>query len=309
MVTHLLTLLLIFITISSPFQLSEIGEGVYSYSITPAGSPQEAYFSLIVITPQSVVCIESVSTEQSKGMLEAVKTLTDKPVTYLLQTHNHWDHTRGGQVFRDVGATIVAHSEAKIWMEANPDPEVVIPDIGWKGKRVDLTADGVTIEGHYMGLNHGTGMTVFVLPQTRIAYIADLATKNRIYFAIMPDYAPKELERTLREIVQLNFDRVVFSHNSEDNGIEGGTKQDVQENLNYLVDLRAEIRRMMRSAKSPADLFAIPSTIQLPKYQDWTFYKEFFSFNVWKILAEDLLGPQWQPKEELVQEFEAINHI
>ena len=41
-----------------------------------------------------------------------VWSVTDKPVRYLLHSHNHWDHSKGGQVFRDQGAKIIAHEEA-----------------------------------------------------------------------------------------------------------------------------------------------------------------------------------------------------
>jgi len=35
--------------------------------------------------------------------LQAIQESTDKPVRFLLHSHNHWDHASGGQVFKDAG--------------------------------------------------------------------------------------------------------------------------------------------------------------------------------------------------------------
>ena len=87
---------------------------------------------------------------------------TDQPVKYLLHSHNHWDHANGGNVFREAGATIIAHEEAYVWMQANPGPDLVLPDEFWSGDKSEITLGGTTVELNYLGMNHGLGMTVFV---------------------------------------------------------------------------------------------------------------------------------------------------
>ncbi len=71
---------------------------------------------------------------------------------------------------------------------ANPGQDTSPPDIVWEGDRHDIEIGGMTIEHHYLGLNHGLGMTVFVVPELRVAYISDLVTPNRVGFNIMPDF-------------------------------------------------------------------------------------------------------------------------
>ena len=45
-------------------------------------------------------------------------------------------------------------------------------------------------------MNHGLGMTVFVLRDQRVAYIADLAVPKRVLFTVVPDFNIKEWELT-----------------------------------------------------------------------------------------------------------------
>ena len=152
---------------------TKVADGVYLFA------PGDGYTSMFVVTSEGVVAVEPVNTPHAKGLLAAIGSVTDKPVRYLLHTHNHWDHSRGGQVFRDAGAKILAHKTAYDWMKANPHPDMVLPDEGWNAKRKDITLGDTTIEMHYIGMSHGLGMTVFRVAEQKVAYIADVVT--RIY--------------------------------------------------------------------------------------------------------------------------------
>src|ERR1051326_476390 len=45
----------------------------------------------------------------------ALKTVSDKPVKYLVDTHWHGDHTSGNTAFGD-SATIIAHENVRKWL-------------------------------------------------------------------------------------------------------------------------------------------------------------------------------------------------
>ncbi len=171
----------------------KIDDGVYRY-----GNPKFGYFSMFVVTDEGVVVIDPMNTGHSKGMLKAINNLTDQPVRYLVHTHNHWDHSKGGMVFREQGAKIIAHMEAIEWMSDNPHPELVLPDETWTGMQKEIILGGRVIELHYLGMNHGQGMTAILLPKEKIAYIADIVTPNRMLFSIA-DFNFKEWARSLSE--------------------------------------------------------------------------------------------------------------
>ena len=270
-----------------PEHTAKIAEGVYSYG------PGNEYFSMFVVTDEGVIAFESVNTEHSTGLLHAITEVTDQPVKFLLHSHNHWDHASGGQVFKDAGATTVAHVEAYEWMKANTGPDMVVPDESWSGTRKDITLGGTTVELHYLGMNHGLGMTVFRLPEQRVVYVADIVSPNRVLFSIVPDFNIREWERSLEEILQLDFDKAVYSHNNKPDAFPGGTKQDAMDNLQFIRDLRAAIYAEFQKGTNP---MMVPGIVRLPKYQDWAMYDQWLEMNAWRLLLDDWMGPfPWRP--------------
>ena len=264
---------------------SKVADGIYLYA------PGDGYTSMFVVTDEGVVAIEPANTEHSKGMLNAIGAVTDKPVRYLLHSHNHWDHSRGGQVFRDAGAKILAHKEAYDWMKANPHPDMALPDEGWNGKRKDLTLGNTTIEMHYVGMSHGLGMTVFRVAQQKVAYIADVVTPNRVLFTIVPDFNIDQWLRALSEIEQLDFDRAVFSHIYGDAPF--GDKSDVVKNREFIQDLQGAI---VAEFEKGTPFTKIPNAVKLPKYENWAMYDEWLPLNVWRVMLDMHMGPfPWRP--------------
>ena len=195
-----------------PPHTAEIGKGVYSF-----GNPANAYFSMFVVTDEGVIAIESVNTNHAKEMVGAIKAVTDKPIRYLLHSHNHWDHASGGKVFHDAGATVMAHEEAYRWMKANPGPDMMVPDQSWAGNRKDITLGGTVLELHYLGMNHGLGMTVFLLPKEKIAYIADLVDPHAVLFNIVPDFNNQRMGAIPQRNRANDFDKALYAHSGKRN--------------------------------------------------------------------------------------------
>ncbi|MYB00226.1 MBL fold metallo-hydrolase, partial [Candidatus Poribacteria bacterium] len=49
-------------------------------------------------------------------LYNAIRTVTDKPILYAINTHYHWDHTNGNTIFHQAGATVVAREMTKEFM-------------------------------------------------------------------------------------------------------------------------------------------------------------------------------------------------
>lgn len=288
----LAVLLTIFATLVMSAAVAEghtwkVADGVYKY-----GDPKLGYFSMFVVADEGVIAIEPINTAHARGMLIAIKEVTNKPVRYLLHSHNHWDHSKGGKVFRDQGAKIVAHAEAVEWMKDNPHPDLILPDQVWTGMRNNIVLGDKTIELHYMGMNHGLGMTVFLLPKEKVVYIADLVTPNRMPFSIA-DYNIKASSRTLSQIEKMKFEKAIFSHSHAKESI--GTMSDVIQTREFFEDLQVGI---IAEFKNGTSFYEMPGTLKLPKYQHWDFYNEWLPINVWKMMFHMEMGPfPWRPND------------
>ena len=117
--------------IPSKAEIKELSKNVYSFTSNILFKLN----SMFIITECGVVVIEPFNTKHSQLMLETIRTITQQPIVYLLISHNHWDHSSGSKVFKDVGAMVMAHQEAIEYLENYPNPEVVVPDQSWTGKK------------------------------------------------------------------------------------------------------------------------------------------------------------------------------
>ena len=65
--------------------------------------------SMVVVNDDDVLIVDShVTAAAGRALLESVESLTDKPVRYLVNTHYHFDHAHGNQVFAD-DTVIIGH--------------------------------------------------------------------------------------------------------------------------------------------------------------------------------------------------------
>ena len=286
--------------VSTPFVLAndqnnsirEISNGVYSFTLG------EGNHSMFVIGEGSVAVFETFNSVHSQKMLEAIRHLTNKPIKYAFISHNHWDHASGGTVFSNAGAQTVMHERAAGWLDANPGRDTVMPDITWAGDRKDFDMGDFTVTMNYLGLNHGMGLTIFTIPERRAAYIADLVTPNRVMFSVVPDFNIGEWERSLGEILEMDFEVAVCSHNElpMKEVMNGCTRTHVTEERQFIRDLRNAI---LAEFEKGTNFMQIPKAVRLPQYSNWIGYEEWLEMNTLRLMTDLFMGPfPWVPNAQ-----------
>ena len=257
------------------YQTTRIAPGLYSFGAGLA-------FNAFMVTDDGVIVMDSFDKDFAKASLEAIRKVTDKPIRYLVYSHNHYDHIGGGEVFRAAGATIVSHEAAATWLKSHPSPDVALPDTAWSGSKSELKLGKGVVNLQYFGANHGEGMTVFEFPREKVIFTVDLVVPNRVAFAYMPDFSPKEWERTLAQMNRLDFKQVMFAHNAA-----VGPRASVQDQLQFLRDLRAAI---LAEFKKGTPFMQIPNAVKLAQYESWSGYEEWLPMNAWRVLLEIAMG-------------------
>jgi cyclase len=71
------------------------------------------------VGPDAVVVVDSQFKDLAPGIVAKIKSVTDKPIKYLVNTHHHGDHVGGNEVFRQF-AVIIAHDNVRTRMLASP---------------------------------------------------------------------------------------------------------------------------------------------------------------------------------------------
>jgi len=90
----------------------DLGNGVYVHGPTdPLAAPVDGN-STVIVTDRDVLVIDThINPAAARAVIAKIRSITDKPVTHVLNTHWHDDHTNGNHAFRQAypAAKIVAH--------------------------------------------------------------------------------------------------------------------------------------------------------------------------------------------------------
>jgi len=152
--------------------------------------------SIAVEFKDYVVMIEAPLDQQRSlaVIAETKKTFPNKPIRYVVNTHNHFDHLGGVRTYVAEGATIVTDARNRNFYERvvlAPQPRTLLPDrlsqrpfapTGPGMAEVQTFTDTYTISDgnqiielyHVEGFNHSDNMTIVYLPKAKIVINADM---------------------------------------------------------------------------------------------------------------------------------------
>jgi cyclase len=99
-------------------RFEKLADGVYA--AMPNGTVNVVSNSTVIVNDNDVVVVDAHATPAAaRALLDDIRTLTPKPVSYLIDTHYHWDHAHGNQAFIPAGAQIVGHEYARKMLLTN----------------------------------------------------------------------------------------------------------------------------------------------------------------------------------------------
>jgi len=141
------------------------------YVITGGGGNTAAF-----ITDKGVVIVDTKNPGMGPGILEKVKSVTEKPVTMIINTHTHGDHVGSNSAFGNV--EIVAQENCKASMEKMPafqseDGKKFLPSKTYKDK-LSLLKGNDKIDLYYFGRGHTGGDTFVVFPALKVMHSGDM---------------------------------------------------------------------------------------------------------------------------------------
>jgi glyoxylase-like metal-dependent hydrolase (beta-lactamase superfamily II) len=203
-----------------------------------------------VVTPQGVVVIDALgSPTLAEELIAAIRQVTAQPIRYVIVTHYHADHVYGLQVFKALGATIVAHRLGQSYLNSDTaqlrlarSREDLFPWIDEKTHLVPadrwLDADAVVELGgesfhiHHVGPAHTPEDLVVYAEQAGVMFAGDLVFRGRIPFVGQAD--SRQWIASLGQLIEFKPRIVVPGHGP----ISVAPLADLQLTRDYLVHLR-----------------------------------------------------------------------
>ena len=183
------------------------------YVITGGGGNTAA-----LVTAKGVVLVDTKLANWGERIMEKVRSVTDKPVTTIINTHTHGDHVGSNEYF-EPSVEIVTHENTKSNMEkmdALKGKPQAMPDRTFKD-RLTVGTGNDRVELHYFGRGHTNGDAFVVFPQLRVVHTGDLFPRKGTPLIDVNNGGsgveyPATMEKALKGI--RNVDTVIPGHSA-----------------------------------------------------------------------------------------------
>jgi glyoxylase-like metal-dependent hydrolase (beta-lactamase superfamily II) len=165
----------------------------------------------VIVTREGVILVDAKNERMHDDIVAKVKSVTDRPIRYMVLTHNHGDHSGGSARLQATGVTVVSSIASRENMaRSNAPGRAHIAYAGYS----EIEVGGTRLElREFRG--HTKGDTVVALPAFRTVIAGDLvATPDTI--PVIVNYADggnwTELVESLDAIDKMEFDVLIAGH-------------------------------------------------------------------------------------------------
>jgi glyoxylase-like metal-dependent hydrolase (beta-lactamase superfamily II) len=258
----------------------------YVEGVSALGTPANQNFisnAAFVITPAGVVVIDALgSPALATRLLAEIRKLTQQPVTHVIVTHYHADHIYGLQTFRAMGAKIIAHQAARVYLNSeaarlrleasrqelapwiDAKTELIEAD-QWIAGDTSLVLGGVQFHIKPVGPSHTPEDLAVYLPSEKVLFAGDLVFRSRIPYVGQAD--SRHWIAALDSLLGFETSVIVPGHGA----LSTETRKDMQMTRDYLLYLRKTMGAAARNLEPFEDAY---------KSTDWATFEHLPLFRV-----------------------------
>ena len=184
-------------------ELQQVSEHVYYVQGKAGIATDNAGFisnAAAIVTPDGIVIVDALgSPSLAARFLSKIRAISDQPIRKVIVTHYHADHIYGLQVFKELGAEIIAPAGYHEYMDSpiakerleerrfsldpwvNESTYIVRPDVVIDAPmQIDLGSVNITV--NYLGAAHSDGdLSVLVSPD-KVLISGDIIFEGRVPF-------------------------------------------------------------------------------------------------------------------------------
>lgn len=247
-----------------------------------------------IVGPSGVIVIDTgINVVHGRAILAAIRTVTEKPIALIINTHPHPENVLGNSAFKETGASILARKETIEAMKARCEfcfanvesvlgkpamagTEIVIPTVSItdNGPR---TAGGRLIELYHFGWGHTEGdLSVFDV-KSGVLFASDLVYLDRIPYT--HEAQVKGWIAALGELRGIPARVVVPGRGPIAN------QRRITETYDYLTALVAVTEENYEKGVSIMDLLKDPRA-DVPRFRDWALYADIHPLNLQHVYTE-----------------------
>jgi glyoxylase-like metal-dependent hydrolase (beta-lactamase superfamily II) len=221
-----------------------------------------------IVTPQGVVVIDALgSPTLAEELVVAVRQVTTQPIRFVIVTHYHADHIYGLQVFKDLGATVIAHRAGLEYLSSDTaqrrltasreelfpwvdERTHLVPADRWLDGDTVLEIGGEKLHIRHVGPAHTPEDLVVYVERSRVLFAGDLVFRGRIPFVGQAD--SRGWIDALSGLIALRPGVIVPGHGP----LSGDPVPDLEMTRDYLVFLRKSMGEAAANLEPFEDAYA-----------------------------------------------------
>ncbi len=237
--------------------LEEVAPKVYAY-IQAHGELGVSDAGLLVDREGAMAIDALMVPSMTRRFRSAIRRVTAKPVTRLVNTHHHLDHTGGNHLFRD--AEIISHTHCREeiirtglpveflqqamprFAEEYPRLKLAVPRVTFEDRMIFHQA-GREVELRHLGPAHTFGDAFVYLPKDKLLFAGDIA-----FYYVTPMAFQGHVGNWIKvadRILKMDVETIVPGHGP----ISG--KKELREMRAYLSMIRREARKRFDEGMTP----------------------------------------------------------
>jgi glyoxylase-like metal-dependent hydrolase (beta-lactamase superfamily II) len=229
----------------------------------------------VYVTSDGVLLVDDMFDRNHQDILAQVKSVTDKPIRYVVNTHQHDDHAGGDLKMLPI-AEVIAHKNARAnltnikqpYYEDTPGTPIGLPRVTFTDE-LSVHLGGKEVRARYFGRGHTSGDAIIYFPDLGVIHTGDLflgraagrggGAQTRPPGAnIYVDYAQGgsffDWTRTLDGALQLEFDTVIPGHGPV------STKDDLAKFRADIETMRTRLAGLVQEGRTQAEILKVLET-------------------------------------------------
>jgi glyoxylase-like metal-dependent hydrolase (beta-lactamase superfamily II) len=235
---------------STPLKTTSLGQGLFVFS--GDGGDVTAIFD-----DGSILLIDSGLASRVTELSDAISKTAMRPVTRLVNTHWHFDHTGGNTYFGSSGVTIIAQKNVKQRLSSVQDvsfiglrdghyPSEALPGVTYSSSMtLQQGSQQLTLENY--GSAHTDGDTVIYIVPANVAVVGDIFSNH--FYPIIDLVSGGSIDGMIHSL-----DRILAQTDERTKIVPGhgpvATRADLQDYREMLVQIRQRIQDLIAAGKT-----------------------------------------------------------
>lgn len=277
-------------------QVQELAAGVYGY--ISEFDPNCGF----VVGDDYVVAIDTRPTpSMAREFLNAIRTVTDKPVKFIALTHYHAVRVMGASAFTDAQAIIASQGTAdwvrtrgqadfesevgrfpRLFAGVEEVPGLTIPTITFESE-LRLNLGSTEIQLKCLGRGHSSGDTVAWLPDCGVLFSGDVVENRCGVYA--GDAYIRDWTGTLEAVKKLNPRVLVPGRGAVQHG-QAACTQAIELTQAFLQTLLDSVQTGLDQQEGLRGCFERAQKAMTPRFGDWPVFQHVLPFDVARAFEE-----------------------